>query len=212
VRWMTGASKEPPPPTTLAPSRERGCPLQPQNHGRSCRTSSTLQHHSPGGGSGDCARQLHCRLAHTGGFLAGATRYTTRRRRSVPPWGTHGLGGVRFPYFFPWMAGHLCLNLSARRRSERDDPGPPVVPGGLWIGLGSRTLEERVGHWGGPATVRSLLCVGGPATVRSLLCVAETRATWPNGEWGSSIVLAANAGPRVPSGGVTLKRRCTYRP
>jgi len=24
--------------------------------------------------------------------------------------------------------------------------------------------------------------------------------------------LAANAGPRVPSGGVTLKRRCTYRP
>jgi len=30
------------------------------------------------------------------------------------------------------------------------------------------------------------------------------------GEWG--IVLAANAGPRVPSGGATLKRRCTYRP
>ena len=28
----------------------------------------------------------------------------------------------------------------------------------------------------------------------------------------SGIVLAANAGPRVPSGGVTLKRRCTYRP
>ena len=26
------------------------------------------------------------------------------------------------------------------------------------------------------------------------------------------IVLAANAGPRVPSGSVTLKRRCTYRP
>ena len=26
------------------------------------------------------------------------------------------------------------------------------------------------------------------------------------------IVLAANAGPRVPSGGVTLKRPCTYRP
>ena len=25
------------------------------------------------------------------------------------------------------------------------------------------------------------------------------------------IVLAANPGPRVPSGGVTLKRRCTYR-
>jgi hypothetical protein len=33
----------------------------------------------------------------------------------------------------------------------------------------------------------------------------------PNGEWGYR-VLAANAGPRVPSGGVTMKRRCTYRP
>jgi hypothetical protein len=29
-----------------------------------------------------------------------------------------------------------------RRISQRDDPGPPVVPGGLWIGLGSRTLER----------------------------------------------------------------------
>jgi hypothetical protein len=26
------------------------------------------------------------------------------------------------------------------------------------------------------------------------------------------IILAANAGPRVPSGGVTLKRRCMYLP
>jgi hypothetical protein len=29
-----------------------------------------------------------------------------------------------------------------RRISERDDPGPPVVPGGQGIGLGSRTLER----------------------------------------------------------------------
>ena len=42
------------------------------------------------------------------------------------------------------------------------------------------------------------------------MCVAETRATRPNGEWG--YILAANAGPRVPIGGVTLKRRCTYQP
>jgi len=46
MRWMTGASQEPPPQTTLGAPRERGCPLQPQKHGRSCRTSSTLQHHS----------------------------------------------------------------------------------------------------------------------------------------------------------------------
>jgi hypothetical protein len=49
MRWMTGASREPPPPTTLGAPRERGCPLQQQKHDRSCRTSSTLQHHSPGG-------------------------------------------------------------------------------------------------------------------------------------------------------------------
>jgi hypothetical protein len=29
-----------------------------------------------------------------------------------------------------------------RRISERHDPGPPVVPGGQGIGLGSRTLER----------------------------------------------------------------------
>ena len=35
----------------------------------------------------------------------------------------------------------------------------------------------------------------------------------PHGRTESGgIVLAANAGPRVPRGGVTLKRRCTHRP
>ena len=47
MRWMTGASQEPPPQTTLGAPRERGCPLQLQKQGSSCRTSSTLQHHSP---------------------------------------------------------------------------------------------------------------------------------------------------------------------
>jgi len=43
------------------------------------------------------------------------------------------------------------------------------------------------------------------------LCVLLKRV--PQGRTESAgIVLAANAGPRVPSGGVTLKRRCTYRP
>jgi hypothetical protein len=73
-----------------------GRPLQPQKHGRSCRTSSTLQHHSPGGGPGDFDLQLHCGWHR---WILGWGN-TTRRRRSDPPWGTHGPGGVRFPYFF----------------------------------------------------------------------------------------------------------------
>jgi hypothetical protein len=48
----------------------------------------------------------------------------------------------------------------------------------LSLSLGSvwdpETSRERVGDW------------GGPATVWSLLCVAETRATRPKGEWGYS--------------------------
>jgi hypothetical protein len=42
-------------------------------------------------------------------------------------------------------------------------------------------------------------------------CVLLKRVPQGRTERGG-IVLAANAGPRVPSGGVTLKRRCTYRP
>jgi hypothetical protein len=58
--------------------------------------------------------------------------------------------------------------------------------------------KERVGDWGGPATVWSS-------------CALLKRVQ--QGRTGSGgIVLAANAGPRVPSGGVTLKRHCTYRP
>jgi hypothetical protein len=52
------------------------------NHGRSCRTSSTLQHHSPGGSS-DCDLQLHCRLAQVdswlGQFCTGVAGAMTRR-------------------------------------------------------------------------------------------------------------------------------------
>ncbi len=68
MRWMTcqpGA----------APTYDSGGPLQPQKHGRSCRTSSTLQHHSPGGGPGDCDLQIHCRLAQVDSWLGQLTRH-----------------------------------------------------------------------------------------------------------------------------------------
>ena len=77
-------------------------------------------------------------------------------------------------------------------------PARPLYPGGCGSVWDPEPSKERVGDW------------GGPATVWSLLCVAE-RVPQGRTERGG-IVLAANAGPRVPSGGVTLKRRCTYRP
>ena len=45
-------------------------------------------------------------------------------------------------------------------------------------------------------------------------CVLLKRVPQGRTESGGIVlaVLAANAGPRVPRGGVTLKRRCTYRP
>jgi hypothetical protein len=59
ARWTSGTSQASPPPTTLGAPWGRGCPLPAQKHGRSCRTSSTLQHHSPGGCPSDCDLQLH---------------------------------------------------------------------------------------------------------------------------------------------------------
>ena len=68
-------------------------------------------------------------------------------------------------------------------------PFPLRRPGEYWEGMISarplyqgvrglvwdpETSRERVGDW------------GGPETVWSLLCVAERRATRPNGEWGYS--------------------------
>ena len=123
-------------------------------------------------------------VAGTDGFLAGAIWYTTRRRRSVPPWGTHGPGGVRVPYFFPLENGrspvsHLTCEVPCPpRRSGKYRkgmiPARPLYQGAWGSVWDSEPSKERVGDW------------GGPAAVWSLLCVAETRATRPNGEWGYS--------------------------
>ena len=132
----------------------------------------SIQHHSPGGGPGDCDLQLPC--AGIGGFLAGATRYTTRRR-SDPPWGTHGPGGVRFPYFFSLhgrspVSHPTCeVPFPPRRSCEYRKgmiPARPLYQGGCGSVGDPELSKELVGDWGS--------------------CVAETRATRPNGEWGYS--------------------------
>ena len=113
----------------------------------------------------------------------------------------------RFPYFFSLdgrspVSHPTCeVPFPPRRSGEYRKgmmPARPLYQGGCGSVWDPEPSKERVGDW------------GGPATVWSLLCVAERV---PQGRTESgSIVLAANAGPRVPSGGVTLKRRCTYRP
>ena len=74
-------------------------------------------------------------------------------------------------------------------------PARPLYQGGCGSVWDPEPSKERVGDW-----QRS-----GPS------CVLLKRVPQGRTESGG-IVLAANAGPRVPSGGVTLKKRCTYRP
>jgi len=114
-------------------------------------------------------------------YFQSSTKFTTRRRRSVPPWATHGPVGVRFPYFFP-LDGRspvyhpTCeVPFPPRRSGEYWKgmiPARPLYQGGCGSVWDPEPSKERVRDW------------GGPATVWSLFCVAETRATRPNGEWG----------------------------
>ena len=67
----------------------------------------------------------------------------------------------------PALVRRPCPSKEKRQASQRDDLGPPVVPGGEEIGLGSRNLgpravarltwravsRERLGVWDGPMAV-----------------------------------------------------------
>jgi len=79
---------------------------------------------------------------------------------------------------------------------------PPVVPG-VTRGAGDR--------FGIPNPRKSGSVIGADRQRFHPSCVLLKRVPQGRTESGG-IVLAANAGPRAPSGGVTLKRCCTYRP
>ncbi len=131
VRWMTGTSQ-------ASPTDDFGGPLgkgvlsataeSNTDVPVACRTSSTLQHHSPGGClSGDCDLQ-----ADTDGFLAGVIWYTTTmtmpdpfsEKSSAPPRGEGAsAAGVQKDLFGipnPRESGSVIG--ADRRRS-----GPPCV-------------------------------------------------------------------------------------
>jgi len=69
-----------------------------------------------------------------------------------------------YMYIYKLLSLSLSLSLSL--------PARPLYQGGCASVWDPEPSKERVGDW------------GGPATVLSPLCVAETRATRPNGEWG----------------------------
>ena len=69
---------------------------------------------------------------------------TTKRSAVGNEWA--GWGSIPVFIFRGWQVTRVSpyvrgpfLSKETRQISERDDPGPPVVPGGLGIGLGSRT-------------------------------------------------------------------------
>ena len=104
------------------------------------------------------------------------------------------------------MAGHPCLTLRSRSLSLQGDPAN--------IGRASsrpaRCTRGAGDRFGIPNPRKSGPVIGADRQRFSPSCVLLKRVPQGRTESGST-VLAANAGPRVPSGGVTLKRRCTYR-
>jgi hypothetical protein len=128
--------------------------------------SDSLRHSlSPGGAPATVTcSYIVCSCQPVGwqdGFLAGAIWCTTRRRRcqapalrrarhpergggtgaaGIPPWGTHGPGGVRTPKFF--SHGWQVARVSSYVRRNADVPFPPrrtgeyrkgMISAGLWI-------------------------------------------------------------------------------
>ena len=75
----------------------------------------------------------------------------------------------------------------------------------------ARCTREAVDRFGIPNPRKSGSVIGADRQRFGPSCVLLKRVPQGRTESGG-IALAANAGPRVPSGGVTLKRRCTHRP
>ena len=95
----------------------------------------------------------------------------------------------------PPYVRHVFSSKENRQIPERDDLGPPVVPGGQEIGLRSRNLRPR-------AEARPM----GLGEVRDGQMCPPRRVTWPNGEWGQ--YSPSYTGARAPRGDVTPQGEC----
>ena len=127
---------------------------------------------------------------------------TTTKRSAV---GNAWAGWGSIPVFFP-LDGRspvpTCEVSFPPRRSGECRKG---------ISRPARCTREDVDRFGIPNPRKSGSVIGADRQRFGPSCVVLKRVPQCRTESGG-IVLAANAGPRVPSDGVTLKRRCTYRP
>jgi hypothetical protein len=146
--------------------------------------------------------------------LSATALYTSRVKLGRSCWtfstahhsrgGNLGRVGFDTRSFFPGMAGHPCPTLRAiflpskesHHILERDNLGPPVVPGGQ-IGLGSRNLHVPRGA----PSLRSGWVIGTDRRMSEPPC-ARQEAPLAKRRVGLQYSLSY-AGPRVPRGGVT---------
>ena len=127
----------------------------------SCRTSSTLQHHSPGGCTGDCDLQLHQAGKQMDSWLG---QFGTRHDDDEAFRRGEHMGRVGFDarIFFPWdgrspVSHPTCqVPFHPRRSGEYRKglfPARPLYQGTRGSVWDPETSRERVGDWGGPETV-----------------------------------------------------------
>jgi len=150
MRWMTGASKEPPHRRLWGPlgkggalcnRRSTAVPIRPPR-------PSSITHPEVALATVTCIyiATVTCsyRLAQVDSWLGQQHNMTTTKRSAV---GNAWAGWGSIPVFFPpgWQVTRVSPYVRGpfpskeiRRISERDDLSPPVVPGG-W---GSRTLKR----------------------------------------------------------------------
>ena len=97
--------------------------------------------------------------------------------------------------------------------AESSHPASPRAIQGALAGRSrpARCTRGAGDRFGIPNPRKSGSVIGADRQQFGPSCVLLKRMPQGRTESGGT-VLAANVGPRVPSGGVTLKRRCTYRP
>jgi len=178
--------------------------MQPQMHGRSCRTSSILQHHAPGGAPATviCSYIVGWRILGWGNLVHDTTttmpgpcseksaspregrgHWRSRHPAVSNTWAGWGLIVVFLGFFLGWQVIRVSPYV------QRPFP--------------SRRISK---YWKGMISARPLYRESG-----SLVCVAERHATRSNGEWGYKLALAVRCSAPSAQRRCRPTGRCAYR-